>query len=78
MEGGVIVGDMACERVEVASSLFMQHERVAVVASSLVMWHARGCWGCIIVSGGSADMAHKMAVAGSDSDMACCEAVDVQ
>ena len=77
-EGGVIIGDMACERVEVASSSFMQHERVAVVASSLVMWHARGCWGCIVVSGSSADMAHETVVAGSNGDMACHGAVDVR
>ena len=44
-EGGsgvvvIVVGDVA-------------HERVAVVASSLVTWHARGCWGCVAVGGTS-------------------------
>jgi len=38
------------------------HERVAVVASSLVMWHARGCWGCVVVGGSDGDMARRGAV----------------
>ena len=58
---GVVVGNMAHG---VASLLVtwhsivvvvvvgdVGHERVAVVASSLVTWHTRGCWGCIIVGG---------------------------
>jgi len=49
-----------------------------VVVSSLVMWHARGCWGCIVVGGSGADVAHEMAVAGSDGDVACRGAVDTQ
>ena len=53
-------------------------QEVAVVASSLVMWHARGCWGCVVVSGGGADMAHETAAAGSEGDMACRGAVDVR
>ena len=42
-EGGVIVGDMAHERVEVASSSFMRHERVVVALSSFVR-HKRWWW----------------------------------
>ena len=36
MEGGVIIGDMARERVEVALSSFVRHERVVVASSSFV------------------------------------------
>ena len=35
-EGGIIVGDVACKRVEVASSSFVRHERVVVASSSFV------------------------------------------
>ena len=36
VEGGVVVGDVACERVEVVSSSFVRHERVVVALSSFV------------------------------------------
>ena len=49
-----------------------------MVVSSLVTWHARGCWGCIVVGGGNADVAHKMAAAGSDGDVARRGAVDAR
>jgi hypothetical protein len=54
------------------------HKRVAVVASSSVTWHARGCWGCVVVSGGGADVAHETAVAGSNGDVARRGAVDTR
>ena len=31
-EGGIVIGDVAHERVEVVSSLFVQHERVVVAS----------------------------------------------
>ena len=42
-EGGIVVGDVARERVEVVSSLFVQHERVVVASLSLVQ-HKRWRW----------------------------------
>jgi len=49
-----------------------------VVASSLVMWHARGCWGCVVVGGGDADVAHETAAVGGDGDVARRGAVDAR
>ena len=36
VEGGIVVGDVARERVEVASSSFVRHERVVVASLSFV------------------------------------------
>ena len=35
-EGGIVIGDVARERVEVALSSFVRHERVVVASSSFV------------------------------------------
>ena len=43
VEGGIVVGDVARERVEVASSSFVRHERVVVASSSFVQ-HERWWW----------------------------------